>query len=53
MHDMSTDESTPTSAPDGSTEPDAEQKQHTENLSDGSKSGLVDDDRDPSAAEGE
>ncbi|WP_423920592.1 hypothetical protein ACPEEZ_14545 [Frigoribacterium sp. 2-23] len=51
---MSTDETTPapTSAPDGSTEVSPEQKEHTEGLSDGSKSGLVDDDRDPSAAEG-
>ncbi|NIJ05689.1 hypothetical protein [Frigoribacterium faeni] len=43
------DDTTPDTAPDGSTDITDEQAQHTEELADGSKPGLVDDDKDSDA----
>ncbi|WP_156463350.1 hypothetical protein [Frigoribacterium sp. Leaf172] len=44
---MSTDDSTPSTAPDGSTENITdEQETYTDDLPDGKKPGLVDDDKD-------
>ena len=41
-----TDDTTPSTAPDGSTEITDEQAKYTEELPDGKKAGLVDDDKD-------
>jgi hypothetical protein len=43
------DDTTPDTAPDGSTNITDEQAEHTEKLGDGSKDGLVDDDKDSDA----
>jgi hypothetical protein len=43
------DDTTPDTAPDGSTNVTDEQAAHTEQLADGSKDGLVDDDKDSDA----